>query len=107
LLAIFLLTASVSVPAVWSCIGNEQLIQNDVSQAIDSFIKAQDSSNYLAVIQRSSLTDSLKMLEYLQMVRGISKIKDSAIDTELLYVLAKTKRCVFVLFIDAYNKDRL
>ena len=52
-------------PAVWSQLGKAQL-----QQAIDSYIKADDPSAYLDVVDTASKTDSWEdLVRYLQMAR--------------------------------------
>ena len=38
-------------PAVWSQLGQAQLTKGNVKEAVDSFIKADDPSQYLEVVQ--------------------------------------------------------
>ena len=44
-------------PAVWSQLGMAQLQQNVVKEAIDSYIKADDPSAYLDVVETASKTE--------------------------------------------------
>lgn len=41
-------------PAVWSLLGRAQLDANNVKEAIDSFIKADDPTNYMDVVNVAS-----------------------------------------------------
>ena len=41
-------------PAVWSQLGRAQLQQNLVKEAIDSYIKADDPSQYMEVVETAS-----------------------------------------------------
>ena len=57
-------------PAVWSQLGKAQLQQAMVKEAIDSYIKADDPSAYLDVVDTASKTDSWEdLVRYLQMDR--------------------------------------
>ena len=57
-------------PAVWSQLGKAQLQQAMVKEAIDSYIKADDPSAYLDVVDTASKTDSWEdLVRYLQMAR--------------------------------------
>merc|ERR1712013_210647 len=78
-------------PAVWSQLGKAQLQQNMVKEAIDSYIKADDPSAYLDVVETASKTESWEdLVRYLQMAR--KKARDTYIESELIYAYAKTSR---------------
>merc|ERR1719319_1726562 len=78
-------------PAVWSQLGKAQLQQSLVKEAIDSFIKANDPSAYLDVVETASNTESWEdLVRYLQMAR--KKARDTYIESELIYAYAKTSR---------------
>lgn len=47
-------------PAVWSLLGRAQLDANMVKEAIDSFIKADDPTNYLDVVRVASSNSMYK-----------------------------------------------
>ena len=77
---------------VWVMLGKAQLQQQLVKEAMHSFIKANDATEYVAVIAaaeqvgrqpRSSST-------YLQMCR--KKVKEAHIDTSLIYAYAKSEQ---------------
>merc|ERR1712106_1045659 len=71
-------------PAVWSQLGKAQLQQNMVKEAIDSYIKADDPSAYLDVVETASKTESWEdLVRYLQMAR--KKARDTYIESELMY----------------------
>merc|ERR1719400_2141920 len=78
-------------PAVWSQLGKAQLQQNLVKESIDSFIKANDPSDYLDVVDTATKNDSWEdMVRYLQMAR--KKARDTYVESELIYAYAKTSR---------------
>merc|ERR1712121_202579 len=80
-----------SEPAVWSQLGKAQLQQNMVKEAIDSFIKADDPSAYLDVVETASKTESWEdLVRYLQMAR--KKARDTYIESELIYAYAQNAR---------------
>jgi clathrin heavy chain len=81
----------VDQPAVWSRLGKAQLDGLRVKDAIDSYIRAEDPSNYSEVIEtasRAGKNDDL--VRYLQMAR--KTLREPAIDTELAVSYAKTDR---------------
>lgn len=99
-------------PAVWSQLAKAQLNQGLVKEAIDSYIKADDPSAYMAVVEtatnnnswedlvrlvsvinlssRSAFTPLFFCCRYLQMAR--KKARESFIESELIYSYAKTGR---------------
>ena len=78
-------------PAVWSQLGKAQLQQKMVKEAIDSFIKADDPSAYLDVVETASNTESWEdLVRYLQMAR--KKSRDTYVESELIYAFDKTSR---------------
>ncbi|OXG17129.1 clathrin heavy chain [Cryptococcus neoformans Ze90-1] len=81
----------INEPAVWSRLGKAQLDGLRVKEAIDSYIKADDPSNFEEVIEianRAGKHDDL--VRYLQMARKTAR--EPKIDTELAYAYAKTDR---------------
>lgn len=81
----------VNKPEVWSRLGKAQLDGLRVKDAIDSYIKAEDPSNFMEVIEianRAGKHDDL--VRYLQMARKTAR--EPKIDTELAYAYAKTDR---------------
>ena len=63
-------------PAVWSQLGKAQLQQKMVKEAIDSFIKADDPSAYLDVVETASNTESWEdLVRYLQL--SMKKLRDT------------------------------
>lgn len=78
-------------PAVWSQLAKAQLNQGLVKEAIDSYIKADDPSAYMAVVETASKNNSWEdLVRYLQMAR--KKARESYIESELIYAYAKTGR---------------
>lgn len=78
-------------PAVWSLLARAQLQHGMVKEAIDSFIKADDPSAYMDVVQTAHKTGSWEdLVRYLQMSR--KKARESYIESELIYAYAKTNR---------------
>ncbi|RPD64311.1 clathrin heavy chain 1 [Lentinus tigrinus ALCF2SS1-7] len=81
----------VNKPEVWSRLAKAQLDGLRIKDAIDSYIKAEDPSNYAEVIEiagRAGKYDDL--VRYLQMAR--KSLREPKIDTELAYAYAKTDR---------------
>jgi len=78
-------------PDVWSILGKAQLDAGRTKDAISSFIKAEDATNYEGVI-KASKADNLftELIVFLKMAR--SKVKEASIDNELIYAYAKTER---------------
>eukprot|EP00741_Cyanophora_paradoxa_P015948 tig00000042_g15397.t1 len=78
-------------PEVWGRLARSQLKAGMAAEAIGSFLKAQDPAEFLDVIraaEQSSVFEDL--VKFLQMAR--KKVKESAIDSELIYAFAKTNR---------------
>ncbi|GAA5870209.1 hypothetical protein JCM8547_006917 [Rhodosporidiobolus lusitaniae] len=81
----------VDQPAVWSRLGKAQLDGLRVKDSIDSYIRAEDPSNYLEVIETASRAGKHDdLVRYLQMAR--KTLREPAIDTELAVSYAKTDR---------------
>lgn len=81
----------VNEPVVWSRLGKAQLDGLRIKDAIDSYIKAEDPTNYLELIEtadRAGKHDD--MVRYLQMAR--KTLREPKIDTELCVAYAKTDR---------------
>ncbi len=79
----------INEPEVWSKLGKAQLDDENVHEAVASYIKAQDPQNYaevIAVAQRDGAYEDLG--KYLKMVR--KQVKEPQVDTEYIYSLAKT-----------------
>ncbi|KAL0060881.1 Clathrin heavy chain [Marasmius tenuissimus] len=81
----------VDQPEVWSRLAKAQLDGLRIKDSIDSYIKAQDPSNFPEVIEianRAGKHDDL--VRFLQMAR--KSLREPKIDTELAYAYAKTDR---------------
>ncbi|KAA3464225.1 Clathrin heavy chain 1 [Gossypium australe] len=77
--------------AVWSQVAKAQLREGLVSDAIESFIRADDATQFLDVIRASEDADVYSdLVRYLLMVR--QKVKEPKVDSELIYAYAKTDR---------------
>ena len=62
-----------------------------VKEAIDSFIKADDPSAYMEVVDAANRTDEFDdLVKFLQMAR--KKTREAYVETELCYAFAKTNR---------------
>ncbi|KAG2194961.1 hypothetical protein INT47_002817 [Mucor saturninus] len=78
-------------PEVWSKLAKAQLSQMRVKEAIDSYIRAGDMSNYMEVCSNATMDNKFEdLVRYLQMARKQSR--EPYIETELLYAFAKTDR---------------
>lgn len=76
---------------VWSILGRAQLAAGQVKEAIQAFQKADDATAYLEVIAAAKkATFFVELIDFIKMAR--SKLKDSAIDGELIYCYAKTNK---------------
>merc|ERR1719469_342753 len=74
---------------VWYELGQAQLQGGQVTEAIDSYLKAENADDYAVVIQASEREGLFEnLIEYLLMAR--KNAKDQVIDTELVYSFAKT-----------------
>jgi len=82
----------VGLDEVWSKVGKAQLDDENITEAVNSYIKANDPNNYEQVIQVAQIVeDSLEdLVRYLKMVR--KEIKEPIVDTEYIYSLAKVKK---------------
>ncbi|PON78992.1 Clathrin, heavy chain [Parasponia andersonii] len=77
--------------AVWSQVAKAQLREGLVSDAIESFIRADDATEFLDVIraaENANVYDDL--VRYLLMVR--QKVKEPKVDSELIYAYAKIEK---------------
>uniref|UniRef100_A0A8C0KBK9 Clathrin heavy chain n=1 Tax=Canis lupus dingo TaxID=286419 RepID=A0A8C0KBK9_CANLU len=77
-------------PAVWSQLARAQLQKDLVKESIDSYIRADDPSSYLEVVQAASKNNWEDLVKFLQMAR--KKGRESYVETELIFALAKTSR---------------
>ncbi|GFP97663.1 clathrin heavy chain 1 [Phtheirospermum japonicum] len=77
--------------AVWSQVAKAQLREGLVSDAIESFIRADDATAFLEVIKAAGDGDAYHdLVKYLLMVR--QKTKEPKVDSELIYAYAKIDR---------------
>ncbi|GAB2274517.1 Clathrin heavy chain [Dionaea muscipula] len=77
--------------AVWSQVAMAQLREGLVSDAIESFIRADDATQFLEVIQAAENANVYHdLVNYLLMVR--QKVKEPKVDSELIYAYAKIDR---------------
>ncbi|KAG9348508.1 hypothetical protein JZ751_002244 [Albula glossodonta] len=78
-------------PAVWSQLAKAQLQKGLVKEAIDSYIKADDPSAYMEVVQAADQSGNWEdLVKFLLMAR--KKARESYVETELIFALAKTNR---------------
>lgn len=76
---------------VWSKLAKAQLVKDLVKEAIDSYIRADDSANYLEVIAAANKEDKFEdLVKYLLMAR--KKQREPAVESELVFAYAKTNR---------------
>merc|ERR1719217_269068 len=92
---------------VWVMLGRAQLAQQLVDDAMGSFIKANDATEYLGVINAADAAGAhAGLVAYLQMCR--KKVKEAHIDTSLIYAYAKsTQFAQLEEFISAPNVGRI
>ncbi|XP_039016474.1 clathrin heavy chain 1-like [Hibiscus syriacus] len=77
--------------AVWSQVAKAQLREGLVSDAIESFIRADDATHFFEVIRASEDANVYPdLVRYLLMVR--EKVKEPKVDSELIYAYAKIDR---------------
>ncbi|CAM6119092.1 unnamed protein product [Calypogeia fissa] len=73
---------------VWSQVGKAQLKEGLVSDAIESFIRANDATQFNDVIRAADQVDAYEdLVKYLLMVR--KKVKEPKVDSELIYAWAR------------------
>lgn len=78
-------------PAVWSKLARALLAGNRIPESIAAYIKAKDATDYLQVIMvADGSQDHEDLVTYLKMAR--KQIKESAIDTQLIYSLARCNK---------------
>ncbi|KAI8915232.1 hypothetical protein DFJ77DRAFT_461771 [Powellomyces hirtus] len=81
----------VDLPEVWSKLAKAQLDHMRVTEAIDSYIKADDASNSAEVTQIASRANKFEdLVRYLQVAR--KKVREPAVESELIFAFAKTGR---------------
>ncbi|WVZ54972.1 hypothetical protein U9M48_005696 [Paspalum notatum var. saurae] len=77
--------------AVWSQVAKAQLREGLVSEAIESFIRADDAAHFLDVIRAAEEADVYNdLVKYLLMVR--QKAREPKVDGELIFAYAKIDR---------------
>ncbi|KPI98823.1 Clathrin heavy chain [Papilio xuthus] len=80
-------------PGVWSQLAKAQLQQGLVKEAIDSYIKADDPSAYMDVVDTATKQQSWEdLVRYLQASMARKKARESYIESELIYAYARTGR---------------
>lgn len=81
----------VATPEVWSKLGEAQLRNFNVSGAIDSYIKAEDTNNYLAVIRGAEEEGCYKkLIKFLLLCRKkMLHQRDNIVDSEIIFAYAK------------------
>ncbi|KAL1920539.1 uncharacterized protein VTP21DRAFT_916 [Calcarisporiella thermophila] len=78
----------VDQPEVWSRLAKAQLEGMRIKDAVDSYIRASDPSNYLEVVSYASRANKYEdLVRFLQMAR--QKLREPFIDSELLFAYAK------------------
>mmetsp|Transcript_77481 Transcript_77481/g.134401 ORF Transcript_77481/g.134401 Transcript_77481/m.134401 type:complete len:1720 (-) Transcript_77481:143-5302(-) len=83
--------ARINDGTVWYKLGKAQLENNAIPEAIDSYLKAEDPTDYAELIQKAEREENYdELVRYLLMARN--KVKDQLIDGELVYSYAKTER---------------
>lgn len=76
---------------VWSKLAKAQLDDLRVKDAIDSYLKAEDPSNFAEVIQVASRANKFEeLVRFLQTAR--KTLREALIESELLFAYAKTNR---------------
>ncbi|KIJ55342.1 hypothetical protein M422DRAFT_219983 [Sphaerobolus stellatus SS14] len=81
----------VNLPEVWSRLAKAQLDGLRIKDAIESYIKAEDPSNFVEVIEIANQAGKHdELVRYLQMAR--KTLREPQVDTELAYAYAKTDR---------------
>lgn len=79
----------VDIPPVWSRLGKAQLDGLRVTDAIDSYIRAQDPSNYKEVIDQSTQAGKDEdLIKFLRMAR--KTLREPPVDTALALSYART-----------------
>ena len=74
---------------VWSKLGKAQLDEKFPADAIESFINAEDASEYVRVCEASNEAEIwTELIPYLKMAR--KTLQENLVDTELIYAYAKT-----------------
>ena len=83
--------SKVDQPDVWSALAGAQLEEGLVKDCIAAYIRAEDSSNHRAVIEKAKAAGVYEdLVKFLVMVR--KKIKDKFVDSELVLAYASTNQ---------------
>ncbi|KAJ2604110.1 Clathrin heavy chain [Coemansia sp. RSA 1722] len=78
-------------PEVWSRLGKAQLDGLRIKESIDSYIRADDPSNYAEVIDVATHAGKFDdLVRFLLMAR--KKVREPVVESELLFAYAKTER---------------
>ncbi|KAJ1548234.1 hypothetical protein HK096_008280 [Nowakowskiella sp. JEL0078] len=81
----------IDLPEVWSKLAKAQLDSLLLKEAIDSYLKAEDPTNFLEVIQVANLNNKFQdLVRYLQMAR--KKVREPIVESELIFSFAKVNR---------------
>eukprot|EP00559_Dactyliosolen_fragilissimus_P005094 CAMPEP_0184856570 /NCGR_PEP_ID=MMETSP0580-20130426/1757_1 /TAXON_ID=1118495 /ORGANISM="Dactyliosolen fragilissimus" /LENGTH=1720 /DNA_ID=CAMNT_0027351673 /DNA_START=136 /DNA_END=5301 /DNA_ORIENTATION=- len=76
---------------VWSKLGKAQLEEKVPADAIESFIHAEDPSEYVLICSEANDAEIWsELIPYLQMAR--KQLQENLLDTELIYAFAKTDK---------------
>ena len=76
---------------VWSKLGKAQLEEKLPADAIESYINAEDPSEYVLVCAEANDAEIyIELIPYLEMAR--KSLQENVIDTQLIYALAKTNK---------------
>lgn len=76
---------------VWSRLAEAQLEAAMVKQAINSYIKAQDPANYVAIIHAANGEEKFEdLVRFLEMAR--TTLKERVVDSEMIFALAMCDR---------------
>ena len=79
----------VSVKSCWSKLAGAQLIEGMIHDCITSYCKAEDATNYTAVIAAAEAEENYEdLVTFLIMAR--KDVKENELDTALIYAYAKT-----------------
>jgi len=81
--------STVDEQPVWSKLGKAQLSEKMTADAIDSFINANDASEYVQVCSDANESEIwAELIPFLKMAR--KSLQENVLDTELIYAYAKT-----------------
>ena len=81
----------INLPDTWSKLARAQLKGQQIKEAIDSYIRADDPTNYVEVIAGAEQNGKYEdLVRYLQMARKVAR--EPYIESELIFAFAKTNR---------------